>query len=442
MPAQVPGAKNAKGFPAGKQQVQGHLTLIDPATGKLQPVDDVSLQILRQWRSGNSVISMKDGSYGLGNVAPGVYSVIARGQNAFAAFSVNLHADSGVHDSTKSAIDLIIAAVPTSNMPQTKKLLKQTQPTGFDTRETGSPTALVNDKQDGDVRLLLSSYQKAELTDDSRLTGRIHRLDPVTGKDLPIINSTVYLLRNDHIVGREKLNRNGTFSMKFIRPAAYSLVASGEDGFLAISVDVVPHKNAARRNGAPTPVRFQEQVVQDDQVIDEFGVEAAFIPVELLQEEELVQEEGVPVIITQGGGAGFVGGAGGGSAGGGWHPFWSGRESGCCWRTTTMMTELKRVPGGLRFVPDGLAINLALISGRWLRPSPFLLRWIQQCAEVQGQRTAIWRTITDITATIFGCPRPRSLLNRQKHQSPLWKDVWTQCQIGGNIRTHVGPLRG
>lgn len=316
VPAQAPGKKNAKGFPTGNQNVRGHLALIDPATGKLQPVDDVRLQILRQWRSGNSVMSTKDGSYGLGNVAPGVYSVIARGPNAFAAFSVNLHADSGVHDSTKSPIDLIIAAVPTSNMPQTKKLLEQTQPTGFETRKPVELAGVVNGRQDGDVRLLLSSYQTAELTDDSRLTGRIHRLDPVTGKDLPIINSTVYLLRNDHVVGREKLNRDGTFSMKFIRPAAYSLVASGEDGFLAISVDVVPHKNGARRKGAPTPVRFQEQVVQEGDVIDEFGVEAAFVPVELLQEEEVVQEEGVPVIITQGG-AGFVGGAGGGSAGGG-----------------------------------------------------------------------------------------------------------------------------
>ena len=304
-PEKLSGRKNQAGFPLGNQRVRGRLILIDPATGKPQPVNDTRLKVLWQWRAGSSIVSSTDGGYGLGNVAPGVYSVIARGPNAFAAFSVNLHADSGVHDSTQRPIDLVIAAVPPTNLTQTKELLELAEPTP-DWDRTAVRVQPDEGRQDGDVRLVLSSYQIAQLTKDSRLTGRIHRLDPITGRDLPILNSTVHLLRNNHIVSRQKLNEDGSFSMKYIRPAVYSLVASGEDGFLAISVDVVPAK-ASRRRGPAMPVRFQEGQGQ------EFGVEAAFVPTQLVLEDDIIEDEGFPVVIDQGG-AGFVGATGGGGS--------------------------------------------------------------------------------------------------------------------------------
>lgn len=296
----------------GQQNVRGRLVMIDPATGKLGPVDDTSLQVT--WRSHQTrrKLSTKEGSYGVEGLAAGPHSVIVKGPTTFAAFSVNLHAASRV------AGDLVIAAVPQSNLEHTRKLLALA-----DHGEATNASQLKFGRAPEHRATGVGSYPTARLTSDNRLTGRIHRLHPTSGDSMPIVDSSVYLLRNNHVVARQKLAPDGTFVMEFIRPAVYSLVASGEDGFLAISIDAVP-AGSTKSKTSVTPVMFQESasqpgvLQQGDEVVEEYGVEAALVPLEFIQEEEIIEEEGFPFIVDQGG-AGFVGSAGGGgaSAGGG-----------------------------------------------------------------------------------------------------------------------------
>lgn len=232
----------------------GRLTVIEPATGKPEPVQSVKIRFVRKGRVQAEVSPDANGSFSVKGLERGVYSMIAAGEDGFLAWSVNVQpklADMAklppglqramLAQEVKDELDVQAAAVPPANFIPLKELLTQYLPSEDSTLYLAGndlPPDMDAPPRDADPGTSLKHHQ-VRLTDDGRLLGRIRRLQPDSGRDLRIRQLNVFLLQGDSITAQEDVAPNGTFAFEDMRPGVYSMVAAGRDGFLAFSIDVL-----------------------------------------------------------------------------------------------------------------------------------------------------------------------------------------------------------
>lgn len=94
--------------------------------------------------------------------------------------------------------------------------------------------------------------QRVALTPDGTLRGRLSVLNPNTGASIPIQSVKVSLLRNGKIVSTARPEANGEFEASGLEPGVHALVAAGEQGFMAFSLELVAAQEdrAAQRTKA------------------------------------------------------------------------------------------------------------------------------------------------------------------------------------------------
>lgn len=81
------------------------------------------------------------------------------------------------------------------------------------------------------------------ITPDGRFLGRIHQINNLNGRPVEVLDTSIYLIRENVILARAKTDYYGVFEFKNMRPGFYGIVAAGKDGFAAIGVEVVPQSN-------------------------------------------------------------------------------------------------------------------------------------------------------------------------------------------------------
>ncbi len=78
------------------------------------------------------------------------------------------------------------------------------------------------------------------LSSDGLLPGRLNLVDPESGLRKPTKNLTISFLQGGKVIAQVKPGVSGVFQVKDLPTGIYSMVASGADGFLAMSVLVLP----------------------------------------------------------------------------------------------------------------------------------------------------------------------------------------------------------
>jgi len=83
-----------------------------------------------------------------------------------------------------------------------------------------------------------SETHNFRLSKDGLFAGRLTVFDPKAGKPIPVNNVIVYFLRLGRILVQINPGIDGRFQVKIL-PGVYSLIVAGDDGFLAMGLNVV-----------------------------------------------------------------------------------------------------------------------------------------------------------------------------------------------------------
>lgn len=274
--------------------VRGRIAVIESGTGSLTSVSKVRIRFVRKGEVKATVTPSADGSFKVRGLKPGVYSMIAAGDDAFLAWSVNVQPKESdlakmpeplrvryLKQEAKSQVDVKAAAVPPANFVPLKTLLNGYLPSASSFLYLDG-----NDIPDGmtqtppaDARLGTNlMHHQVRLSRDGKLHGRIRRLQPDSGLDLRIRQLNVFLLRNNEQVAQEEVAPNGTFAFADLRPGVYSMVAAGRDGFLAFSIDVLnTRQTEANENQIQTTSLRSKNIATQP---SEFAIDVAAVPPE------------------------------------------------------------------------------------------------------------------------------------------------------------------
>lgn len=270
--------------------IRGRIAVIESGTGSLASVSKVRIRFVRKGQVKATVTPTADGSFSVSDLKPGVYSMIAAGDEAFLAWSVNVQPKESdlakmpeplrvkyLSQEAKSAVDVKAAAVPPANFVPLKTLLNGYLPSAssFLYLDGNDLPEGMNQDPPIDARLGTSlMHHQVRLDRDGKLRGRIRRLQPDSGRDLRIRQLNVFLLKNNQQVAQEEVAPNGTFSFDDLRPGVYSMVAAGRDGFLAFSIDVLNTRqtNADENTVQTTSLRTNQAT--------EFAIDVAAVPPE------------------------------------------------------------------------------------------------------------------------------------------------------------------
>jgi hypothetical protein len=237
--------------------------------GELVPAQRVNLAFSQSGRVVARAVSGDGGRFEIRDVVPGVYAVVASGQNGFAACSLivlppsrprtdrSLGASESLdeRDGLGEEVQLEMAAVgPTyrtiqdllaTYYPRMKDFrfgpevydqlqdgLNREAPQYFGFRElreapTSSPAAST-------VRT-----RPVTLAPDGMLRGRVVGMDPLSGRPRRIRHMDVFIIHHDRIMARASVDNRGSFQIRGLSSGAHGLVAAGPDGFGAMAFELV-----------------------------------------------------------------------------------------------------------------------------------------------------------------------------------------------------------
>lgn len=120
-------------------------------------------------------------------------------------------------------------------------------------------------------------FQRVALTPDGTLRGRLSVLNPEDGAAIPIQSVRVSVLRGGKVVATAQPQTTGEFAAPGLEPGAHAVVAAGEQGFMAFSVELVaaPAAGEARRRPAARLLEVRLQASGTGAAIDGAAVPPA-----------------------------------------------------------------------------------------------------------------------------------------------------------------------
>ena len=290
-----------------------------------------STRVLIRDQDGATQLSQTDsyGRFKFAGLQPGIYSLIVRGEDAFASVAVHVLPRHGeLDDGFPSFAEISAARIQNA---QVKDAIATYMPPGL-TKHAPSIESV-------NFERLARRFYGAELSQiariDGGMKGKIFRAGAI-GSDLPMASRThVVLFQNGIEFARATTDDLGRFEIHQLPVGHYSLLAIGSDGIGSIGfvlVDPQQEQETARIINAG--VNAETLVMQYDSCgcQNEFAMQVAPVPdvVEVCQDQivqdpcgcggsivtELDIDETASQGITGGGYAGYSGGFGGGGGGG------------------------------------------------------------------------------------------------------------------------------
>ena len=280
----------------------GRISLINSSTGRLIPVEQITVRFVRDGEVLKTVRPGPGGQFSVAGLKAGTYGMVADGEGAFIAWSVylnppyeELRVDNGKpayhmvalqEEQSELAVDA--AAVPPANLGQVGKLIARyappvdpneyVEPDRDEIPEGATPGGNKGiggdvpqeelEKQERDNAATSIHHHQVRLRADGTLRGRIRRLHNESGRPLSIRRLNVFFVRDNAVVQQVPVDRRGTFEAEDLEPGVYSLVAAGRDGFLAFSVQVIPTRVAANSKYVPAAFQAGEELNIDAALLD------------------------------------------------------------------------------------------------------------------------------------------------------------------------------
>jgi hypothetical protein len=256
-------------------------------------------------------LSDVEGDFIIDGVKPGVYSLVATGENELAVYSLS------ILDATQGSSlpdRLHIRTISSASRRVTELLRGNTMPTWIaGSKKAGAPTVAVT-----------SSHGSPNVLIDSR--GGIHGTISKPNANVSTEGTLVCLVQDGKEVARTRTARDGSYRFESVAPGAYGLVVSGPQGIAALGFTAVRASTLAslRANGSKFVSRTatqQDEIPEPQPTQESLDVELAepdsYVPMETVPLEESVVIGEYPYAPTMGGGAGGFGGGGGGIGAGG-----------------------------------------------------------------------------------------------------------------------------
>ncbi len=241
--------------------LEGRISAIEPSPSSTVPIEKLDVALLKKGEKISKATTDNDGKFTLKNVEPGVYTLIAAGQNGFLAYGVHVLPKIQAFDALEKNSDVDSKILKQAyyvshfNVPQDSVVVDNLQidaaavPPEFSTLQRisqnylPSAAALSTARDQDDAKAIgkatkIRSGFKHPLSADGSFEGRIQPIASNGGKAAKLSEMNIFLIQDDIEAARVNVEENGKFKVEDVDPGVYSLVAAGKDGFAALSVEL------------------------------------------------------------------------------------------------------------------------------------------------------------------------------------------------------------
>jgi hypothetical protein len=237
----------------------GRISAIDSELLTAIPIENLDVTLLRKGEKISVAVTDDEGRFVLEDVEPGVFTLVAAGQNGFLAYGVHV-LPKLVEIDWDTQVDPVAAKrsyyVSHFGLPDDAEVQEELQidaaavPPEFSTLERisrnylPSETALSIGRDVDDLKAIGKATDihggfKFPLDEEGNFNGRIQPIATEDGDPAELTEMNIFLIQDDLEVARVPVEENGDFQIEAVEPGIYSLFAAGKDGFAALSFELV-----------------------------------------------------------------------------------------------------------------------------------------------------------------------------------------------------------
>ncbi len=208
-----------------------------------------------------------NGSFQIAGLRQGAYTLVGYNPNRFVAFGVNLL--NHRQDAGDVPRKIITRAVnyrdkhPICDLVQAKSPLVQFNSVGVYPFDENEIDQAAHFGWQGLAQFSVNSIpadtiktQTVRLGSDGTLRGRIHQIDHLSGRPLPVTQTTVILVEQGEIVVETSCNQFGVFEFTGLPSGEFGLVAFGKNGVAALGVRCAGGLGSVSKNAPKASTKF------------------------------------------------------------------------------------------------------------------------------------------------------------------------------------------
>jgi len=267
--------------PDADGNIDGRISSLDAETAEASPIGFLTVTLMEKGRQISKAKTDEEGRFALKEVEPGVYTLLAFGKSGFLAYGVHvlprleeldldeeLNAEpdgvEGIDLDVRNSLDRTPLSVKQRqamyvshfNLPVNAVVAEELKidaaavPPEFTALRkisqnylsASSSFSILADKDDlkGIAKASLTSGGfQFSLSPDGHFHGRLQPIATEGGRPTKLSDMNLFLIQDDVEILRVAAEENGDFLMNDVEPGVYSLIAAGEDGFAALSLELV-----------------------------------------------------------------------------------------------------------------------------------------------------------------------------------------------------------
>lgn len=307
----------------------GRLSSLSKPEGNMIAASGMQIRIIKGGQVVATTTTDADGTFTVSGMTEGVVALFADSPTGLLAYSVRLmKPEEGIAMATPVKAGEVVelglnsAVVSASDVALARQLLAAGLPQS-DRRFNDEPSESEGEYPFGTNESSTSLFHhQIQLQPDGALVGQVNLLDSRSGRHREVLDLTLHFLRDGEHVAQTDVQKDGSFSIRGLLPGIYSVLTTGEDGILALGVDLV---GATAQLPAESPYRFVSLAQSLDLSVAPVNAENINEQNadEFFDDSEEGTEEGTDPGVAPGGpiagtpGGGFSGGGGGVGGGGG-----------------------------------------------------------------------------------------------------------------------------
>ena len=208
-----------------KGEIQGRIATINPESTEAFGMTNMSVYFVRNGEVVEKTETNTDGSFVTQSVGEGIYSFIAAGQSGFSTFGVNVvKSDGDSHNYME------VAAI-SPNLKAVQEVIANNLPKNI-VEEISADLENVKSLKPTEF----AGTNRVQLTESGLLNGRVVSLIKNNLEGM-----YAHLLQGETKIAEVAIGPNGDFSVSDLKPGIYDLIAIGQDGIAAVSIEAVAH---------------------------------------------------------------------------------------------------------------------------------------------------------------------------------------------------------